>query len=292
MTNKKSKKVIKVFNPGKDFPAISLSGTDCELACAHCGGQYLTQMLPVDSPEHLIKTAKRLNARGATGALISGGCDAKGRVMLSEYLSAFRTIKIQTPLILNIHTGLLDEQLAQELGETGVDIASVDIVGDSDTIGRVYGLKHSPDQYKHLLRALTKSGIKKIVPHVCVGLDFGRVVGEFRAIDLITSIEPAALVFLVLIPTKNSRMAQCAPPRIDEVIKVINYARMKLSQTPTYLGCMRPRAKRFRKYNRELERKAIEAGINGIVLPSKDTLDYLRNSGFQIKTHKNCCAVG
>lgn len=292
MNNNKSEKIFKIFNPGKEFPAISLSGSKCELECAHCGGKYLQQMLPVNSPAELRKTAQSLEATGATGALISGGCDGKGRVMLDEYLPVIKDIKTKTTLILNIHTGLLDEDQVKKLSDTGADIASVDIVGDSDTIQKVYGLRHSPKQYKQLLQTLSKSQITNIVPHICIGLNFGQVVGEFQAIDLITGIEPAAIVFLILIPTKNSRMAGCSPPDIDEAIKVINYARTKFSQTPIYLGCMRPRSRKHHGFRLELERRAIEAGIDGIVLPAKATIEYLKKKDFQIKKYKNCCAVG
>ena len=292
MTRIMNKKIFKIFNPGKDFPAISLSSSKCELNCAHCGGKYLHQMLPVNSPAELWKVAQRLEATRAKGALVSGGCDSNGRVMLDEYLPAIKDIKAKTTLKLNIHTGILDGAQVKKLSETGADIASVDIVGDSDTIRNVYGLKHSPNQYKQLLQALSKSRIKNIVPHICIGLNYGRVVGEFQAIDLITDIEPTAIVFLILIPTKDSRMADCAPPKIDEAIEVINYARTKFSQTPIYLGCMRPRSNKFYAYRLELERRTIDAGINGIVLPAKATIEYLRKNNFQIKKYKNCCAVG
>lgn len=292
MTRTNNEKVFKIFNPGHEFPAISLSGTKCELDCAHCGGKYLQQMIPVDSPDDLMVKAKKLVADGATGALISGGCDSTGHVIMEDYFETFKNIKEHTPLILNVHTGMIDKERAIKLAKSTVDIASVDVVGDQGTIQTVYGLNHSPEEYQTLLQALDEGGIKSIVPHVCIGLDFGRVKGEFNALDVIACIEPAAIVFIILIPTKDSRMADCLPPSTEEVLKVITYARSKFASTPIYLGCMRPRSIKYREYTQELERLAIDTGIDGIVLPSKQTLQYLKNKDFRLKTYRNCCAVG
>ncbi len=291
MSQKTISKIFKIFNPGPDFPAISISGTKCELDCAHCGGKYLEHMLEANSPEKLLKICQKLDARGATGALISGGCDSNGKVMMTKFMDTFKVVKNQTNLILNVHTGLISNKEAKMLAKAGVDIASVDVVGDADTIRNVYGLRHTPNQYQNLLQTLHDYGINRIVPHICIGLDFGKVKGEFNALDLIKNNNPDAIVFIILIPTIGTKMENCSPPGIPEVIEVINHARTKFSSTPLYLGCMRPRFSNYRNYTRELEIATIKAGINGIVLPSKTTLNYLKEKQIKLSINKNCCAV-
>lgn len=284
---------FKIFNPGKNFPAISISGSKCELDCAHCGGHYLNHMLVADSPQRLITLCDNLAAANATGALISGGCDAHGRVILEPYFDALMHIKRKTDLILNIHTGLITETQAQYLAKTGVDVASIDIVGDESTIKNVYGLDHFASAYRDSLLILKNNGIKKIVPHICIGLNWGRITGEFKAIDMISEIEPVAIVFIILIPTKGSKMAQCTPPEISKVIDVIKYARERCKNMPLYLGCMRPRAREFREYSQALEKGVIDIGIDGIVLPSKSAVKYLQNKPQKIiiEKYNTCCAV-
>jgi uncharacterized radical SAM superfamily protein len=294
MEQKDKIRKFKLFHPGKNFPAISITGSECQLDCAHCGGHYLNQMLAVQTPEELVELCKKLSDKGARGALISGGCDENGQVKLDNYIPALTKIKQNLNFTLNIHTGLLTPELAVKLAETGVDIASIDIVGHQETVESVYGLEHSILEYDRALKALRKSTIKSIVPHVCIGLDFGKIRGEFSAVDIISSsgIEPEAIVFIVLIPTKGSKMEACEPPAVNDAVEVISYARATFETVPIYLGCMRPKGSRFREYTKELELCAIEAGINGIVLPAKSTVQYLQDNNISIKRHNMCCAVG
>jgi uncharacterized radical SAM superfamily protein len=86
-------------------------------------------------------------------------------------------------------------------------------------------------------------------------------------------------------------MAKYDPPKIKEVIQIIDYAKGKLNNAKLYLGCMRPRSKLFREYNNHLELEAINAGVAGLVLPSKGTISFLKKNGFQLRTFNTCCAV-
>ena len=248
-------------------------------------------MLQVHSPEYLIRLCKKLDKQSTIGLLISGGCDSDGHVMLDGYFDALATIKKRTNLILNVHTGILSEKGVKQLAKTAVDFISVDLVGDSKTIQNVYGLTHKPSKYISLLKTLKKEGIKNIVPHICIGLDYGEIKGEFKAMDMISYIEPHAIVFLILIPTIGSKMANCSPPAINGVLKVISHARVKFENVPIYLGCMRPRNTKYRNYSHEIEVSAIDLGIDGIVLPSKQTIKYAQQKGITIKKYKTCCAV-
>ena len=51
---------------------LSVTGTECALKCAHCGGKYLKHMLPVER-------WRELNPSEISSCLISGGCDTRGK---------------------------------------------------------------------------------------------------------------------------------------------------------------------------------------------------------------------
>ncbi len=282
---------MKLFNPGKRFPAISLSGGECELNCAHCSGQYINNMVPAISPNKLIVYCEALESRGALGALISGGCDINGQVILEPYLHALKQIKQNTNLVLNIHTGLVTQEQSRQLAKTGIDFVSLEIIGSSETIKKVYGLNNIPEDYRRSLIALRSANVPEIVPHICIGLDFGKIKGEFNAIDMLVGMDIGTLVFIVLIPTKGTKMEQCKPPSIEEVTEIIKYARANSAMKNIYLGCMRPKSKEFRDYGKALELSAISAGINGLVLPSKSTLRAIQEQGIQIEWFDTCCSV-
>jgi len=294
MVNEKMKitqQTFHIFTPGKRFPSISLTGKSCDLNCAHCGGKYLDHMHVVNSPQEFMSLCEKLSSSGAVGALISGGCDSIGHVKLEEYLEVIKKVKKNTGLILNVHTGIISYEQAKSLVKCGIDLVSIDIVGDKKTIKNIYGLDHDTNKYNESLKALRDSGMIRIDPHICIGLNFGQISGEKHAIDLISTIDPKTLVFIILIPTKGTKMEGCYPPNIKEVLKIIEYAKKKVPNTNIYLGCMRPKGSKFRKYNIELEQSAILAGINGLVLPTKNTIDFLKNLNVDIDYFENCCAV-
>ncbi len=163
-------RTIDVFNPGNNFPSVSITGTKCDLSCAHCGGQYLKHMFAADTPTKLIKLCFELSKNKVKGVLISGGCNNAGAVMQDEYLDAISIIKQKTNLILNVHTGLVSKSQANALAKTCVDVVSFDVIGDKRTIHEVYGLDNTPEDFKNSLLSLKRAGIKKIVPHICAGL--------------------------------------------------------------------------------------------------------------------------
>ncbi len=124
-----------------------MTGGRCELQCDHCRGRYLQGMRPLGAPEELEKAAAALAIEGGTGLLLSGGCDRRGRVPLSPYLGAVKRVKESTGLLVNLHTGLLDEEAAAGLLGTGADAFSVDVLQDPRAISDVLHLDASPRDY-------------------------------------------------------------------------------------------------------------------------------------------------
>ncbi|OQB02510.1 MAG: hypothetical protein BWY25_00515 [Chloroflexi bacterium ADurb.Bin222] len=73
--------LLKVYQPLPRFPALSLSGTACELQCRHCTAMYLAGMRSVATPEALLAAGRRLRDGGALGALLSGGSTREGALL-------------------------------------------------------------------------------------------------------------------------------------------------------------------------------------------------------------------
>lgn len=288
LTEKTFKQKITVFRPGAAFPSVSVTGTRCKLQCQHCAGYFLHQMKTVNTPQELITLCNNLANRQGVGCLISGGCDENGTIPLTPFLSALSEIKQSTNLFLNVHTGFLTDKEARGLSQTGIDCASVDVVGDDRTIQTVYGLtQRTTTDYIETLKALEKSNIP-IAPHICVGLQNGALAGELNALELIKStIEPKLIVIIALMPTEGTPMAASCPPQPFDVARICAMARLLFPTTEIALGCMRPRG----AIRRQMEQLAIQAGITRLVQPTKATLQYLENNGYTINWQSACCVM-
>jgi len=275
---------VTLYYPGENFPPVSITGKSCALRCAHCRGHYLEHMLDGSTPGKLESLCRRLAGEGAAGILLSGGCTPAGKLDLSPLYRSMRRIKTETGLLLNVHTGLATRAEGAALADAGVDVISFDMVGSTGTIRRVYGTDATVTDYEESLEALASLPVP-VVPHICIGLDYGRIVGEYDAIDILAEHLPgmAALVFLVLMPTRGTPMANVKPPSDEEIMDVIRHARRRL-ECPLILGCMRPRG------NPGLELDAVRNGVSAIVLPHPETRRVLEGTG-EVKVEKVCCAV-
>ena len=278
-------KELKFYYPLPKFPNISVTGTQCALNCAHCSGYYLHGMTGAETPSRLKKLCRKLDAAGAIGILVSGGSDIHGRVPLDGFYGALRWVKENTGLIVNVHTGLLDAETAEKIYSTGIDIASVDVVGSDYTIRRVYGLNATTEDYWNTLEALVEAGVPHVVPHICVGLDFGEIRGEATAMEMAQKIDSELIVILGLIPTAGTTMETVEPPSSEDIAKAIATARLMCPKSEIALGCMRPR-----KDKAKMERLTINAGVNRIVLPSKSTIALVQTE-FSVKQLDGCCSI-
>jgi uncharacterized radical SAM superfamily protein len=243
-------------------------------------------MANVDTPKKLMDFCMRHEMEGGVGVLISGGSTPDGRVPLEKFYDAMNWVKENTSLIMNVHTGLLSPDEAEGIASTGADIVSVDVVGSNDTIRKVYGLNATVNDYQETLASLKNAGVSHIIPHICVGLDFGKLRGEGRALLMLEDIDPEIIVVIALIPTKQTFMERVEPPSVNDVVKVVAVARLLFPSSNIALGCMRPRVEK--SFEEEL---VIKAGASGIVLPTKATVDYARLEGYKIVEIKGCCAI-
>ena len=270
------------YVPGKKFPSISVTGTACSLNCAHCNRHYLEGMIPAQSPERLIEVLEMLSKQGANGFLLSGGAREDGSVPIEPFADLIRKVKIYSDFIVNVHVGLLRESTLRALKTMKPDMVSLDVVGADETVKEVYHLDKKADDYLRALKILDEEGIRHS-PHVTVGLHYGKIIGEYRAIDAIKDSKSIKMVINVLIPTKGTPMEDISPPNVDEIKKVIDYTDGFRGER--VIGCMRPRKGDYW----EIERHAIEKGFSGIVLPTERTRKWAEKEGYEWETREMCC---
>ncbi|MHA1632538.1 MAG: radical SAM protein [Candidatus Freyarchaeota archaeon] len=277
---------LKVYTPSPLFPPISITGTKCGLNCAHCNRHYLSHMIPAVTPRSLYETCTRLDMEGAVGCLISGGSSREGYVPLAPFIDAIRRVKEETTLLVNVHTGLIGEELARRLAWARIDVASLDIVGSRKVIRNIYGLNKDVEDYRKAAFNHVKAGIRHVVPHICIGLNYGRTEGEVEALKIVKELNPEVLVFIVFTPTKGTRMENAPPPSPLEAAKVMAVARLMLRSTSIALGCMRPSG----KVREEIDLLSLNI-VDRIVLPTRKALREAEELGLKVKRLNACCAI-
>lgn len=287
ISDKKTGKTLTVYH--KAFQPVSITGLGCSLNCKHCSQHYLKHMIPASNPEKLLKICRNLAANHAPGVLLSGGSRKDGTVPLDEFAETISLIKKETGLLISAHTGPINFETAKILVEAGLDIALLDVVGSAETTKNVYGVNITPEEYQKTLNALNAAGIPNISPHICVGLHFGTLLGEAKALELVSHAKVSTIAIVVLIPTKETAMAKITPSSPEDIAKIIAIANLMFPQTPVSLGCVRP-GKTFRA---KIDELAIKAGVGKLAIPAGNSLEIARNEGLKIKSFENimCCSV-
>lgn len=280
------KRKVDLFRPGRVFPSVSVTGEKCNLNCHHCAGHYLRGMRPVLEPEELLRFARSLDDSGGTGMLLSGGCDASGKVPLARFTGAVRRIKEDTDLVLNAHVGLAPREDLEGLVAAGVDAFSLDLYGTDTAVRETLGLRATAQDFLKVAEDLRDLQAPRVTPHICIGIEGGRVAGELEAISMLKALAPTALVFIVFTPTRGTRYEARQPPSTSDIVRVVRNAREQLPDTRLLLGCMRPRR------NRTYEVDVVGAGIDGVVMPARDTVERMREARIEMKEKRTCCSLG
>jgi uncharacterized radical SAM superfamily protein len=239
-------------------------------------------MRPTVNAESLIDLAKELDANGAEGLLVSGGCDRNGKIPLGPFLPALKRIKSETSLKINLHTGLVEADEAAQIAATGVDCISFDLVQDPDVISKVLHLSCGAKAYSSTLEAFFSSGVRRVVPHLLVGMSGDEDRFEIAAIETAARYPIAGLVVIALMPTKGTPMQNVAPPSQGHLLEVLERA-IDALDVPIMLGCMRPRG------NWKMETKAIELGVRRIAMASPRTEEWAIAQGYRIVKRPSCC---
>lgn len=237
------------------------------------------------SPEKLFELCLKLKQQGAEGCLISGGCLPDGSVPLNNFGPTLKRVKQELGLTVIVHTGIIDYDTALMLKNSGIDSALIDIIGSKKTAEKVCQLSAAPEDYLHSLKALDKSGVD-FVPHVIVGLNEGKLDGEFHALKMIREVKPSAIVIIAFMPIHGTAMAKTKPPTPLDIAKVVLIARLMFPETRLALGCMRPKG----LVRNQIDVLALKAGVDAIAFPNDEAINYAQNKGYGISFSAYCCA--
>jgi hypothetical protein len=268
------------------FLAVSVTGRACALSCDHCRAKMLGGMVPVRAGQDLFALAARLREEGSEGLLVSGGSARSGGVPLLAHLRHVPRIRAELGMRVIVHTGLVSPVLAARLAASGVDGVMLDVIGADETLRDVYHLDLTVDDVDRSLKLLTGHGLR-VVPHIVLGLHYGRFVGEHRALEMLTRYPVSTLVLVVLTPLAGTPMAGVAPPRADQVADFFATARLAMPETAINLGCARPPG----TMKLELDRAAIDLGLNGIAYPADGAIAYARARHLTPRLFEYCCSL-
>lgn len=267
------------------FPSISITGSYCALECKHCDGKVLNTMLPVSTPNDLFELCRKLKEKGALGCLISGGCLPDGSVPIDGFIDAIVKVKKELDLIIVTHTGVIEKPTAKRLKKAGVDAALIDIIGSDQTIREIYNLEVSVEDYDKSLKALNKAGIP-FVPHLLVGLHYGKLKGELQALKMISNYSPSAIIMIAFMPIHGTPMERVKPPDPEDIAKVLVMAKLIMPKMPIALGCMRPKG----KHRAMTDNLAVKAGVDAIAFPDEKAIQLAESLGLEISFSPICCS--
>ncbi len=268
------------------FPGISITGTVCRLQCDHCKGALLKSMLHVTTPDALFDVCFRVKEAGGVGCLVTGGSLEDGSVPIKKFIPVLKRIKDELGLHVVVHTGLVDEELAEGLAYAEIDAVMIDIVGSDETINGVLKLNKTVADYERSLKNLKKYDVP-MVPHIVAGIHYGQILGEKKAVEIVSKYRPEALVIVALMPLANTPMENVSPLSPIDVIRVILFARFLMPNIPITLGCARPRG----ALRSATDVLALKAGVNAIAYPSEEAYKFARRLGLNVVVHESCCSL-
>lgn len=268
------------------FLPISVTGTACALQCDHCKTKVLEGMITASPSHGVFEIARELRAKGTEGVLISGGSTRSGEVPLKPHLAGMRRIRDELGMKVIVHSGVVSPELAAGLAEAGVDGVMLDVIGADETIREVYHLDLTAAEFERSLALLAERGLR-IIPHIVLGLHYGRLVGEWNALEMIRRHPVSTLILVVLTPLVGTPMGHLRPPPLHEVTSFFALARCAMPDTNLNLGCGRPMG----AMKVALDKAAIDHGLNGIAYPAEGIIDYAQRSALTPEYHEYCCSL-
>lgn len=270
------------------FPAFSITGGACALNCDHCQAKILEPMIPATSPAELDRKVRDLVLlKDLRGFLLSGGSNRRNEVPYDRYYPTLEKLKRDFPhLRIAVHSALLDERRARLMQDAGVDVAMMDVIGAQETIRDVYHLDRTVADFEATLAALSATSMD-VVPHVVIGLHYGRLLGEHNALDIISRYEVAALILVVVTPIYAPADRPFATISTDDVAKVLVAARQRIHHAPVQLGCVRPAG----RHKLITDAYAVMAGFDGIAYPAEGIVALARAIGRPVEQEHACCSI-
>ena len=269
------------------FPAFSVTAGACALDCDHCQAKILEPMIPATDPETLDRKVRDLAMlRDLRGFLLSGGSNRRNEIRYERYYPVIEKLKRDFPhLKIAIHSALLDEARARMMESAGVDTAMMDVIGAHETIRDVYHLDRGVADFEATLGALCATRME-VVPHIVIGLHYGRILGEAHALDIVARHAVHSLVLVVVMPFYG-RPGMFATPATRDVGDVFLAARSRLEDRPVLLGCARPAG----RHKRVTDAYAVMAGLDGIAFPAEGVVALAKAIGRPFTQQHACCSI-
>jgi len=269
------------------FPAFSITAAGCALMCDHCEARILEPMIPATSPEMLDRKVRDLILlQDLQGFLLSGGSNRRNEILYERFYPVIERLKRDHPYLrIAIHTALLDEPRARLMENAGVDTAMMDVIGAQDTIRDVYHLDRPVADFETTLAALCSTSME-IVPHIVIGLHYGRILGEENALAIVSRHAVHALVLVVVMPF-YARAGTFLTPDAHAVGRVFAAARRAIPDRQVLLGCARPAG----LHKRLTDAYAVMAGLDGIAFPADGAVAAARAIGRSYHQEHACCSI-
>lgn len=269
------------------FPAFSITAGACGLNCEHCRAKILEPMLPATTPEMLDRKVREMIAQqGLQGFLLSGGSNRRNEIRYERFFPVLERLRRDHPrLRIAIHTALTDRAGARAMESAGVDTAMMDVIGAEQTIREVYHLERPVADFEATLAALCETTMQ-VVPHIVIGLHFGRVLGETAALDIVSRHPVNSLVLVVVMPFYAAPGA-FAVPDTSEVGRIFAAARLRLAERGVLLGCARPPG----MHKRVTDAYAVLAGLDGIAFPADGAVSVAAAIGRPFEQQHACCSI-
>ena len=269
------------------FPAFSITAGGCALDCDHCQAKILEPMIPATKPAVLDRRVREMVEREALGGfLLSGGSNRANEIRYEPYLPVIEGLKRDFPhLKVAIHSALLDPARAREMAAAGVDTAMMDVIGAEETIREVYHLDRPVDDFEATLAALCETSME-VVPHIVIGLHYGRILGEARALDIVARHRIKSLVLVVVMPF-YAKPGTFATPATSDVGRIFLEARRRIPEREVLLGCARPPG----MHRRVTDAYAVAAGLDGIAFPADGAVAVAAALGRPAVQEHACCSI-
>ncbi len=269
------------------FPAFSVTAGACALDCDHCRAKILEPMIPATSPEMLDRKVRDLvMLQDLQGFLLSGGSNRRNEIKYERYYPVIERLKRDFPqLKIAIHSALIDGPRARAMASAGVDTAMMDVIGAEDTIREVYHLDRPVEDFEASLAALTATRME-VVPHIVIGLHYGRILGENRALDIVSRHPIHSLVLVVIMPF-YSTPGTFETPSTADVGRIFLEARRRIPDRDVLLGCARPAG----MHKRVTDAYAVLAGLDGVAFPADGAVAVAEMAGRPVVQQHACCAM-
>lgn len=269
------------------FPAFSITAAACALDCDHCQKKILEPMIPATNPEMLDRKVRELIAvQDLRGFLLSGGSNKRNEIPYERYYPVVEKLKRDFPFLkIAIHSALLDETRARSMEAAGVDTAMMDVIGAQETIREVYHLDRPVADFESTLAALCSTRMQ-VVPHIVIGLHYGKIVGEAAALEMVSRHKVHSLVLVVIMPF-YAKAGTFATPDTADVGRIFLQARQSICDREVLLGCARPPG----MHRRVTDAYAVMAGLDGIAYPADGALAVATAIGRSAVQEHACCSM-